>query len=708
MEERGQAAAARHSAGPRLGVYALTIFLSAFLLFQVEPMIAKMIVPWFGGSASVWTACLLFFQTALLLGYAYAHWSTARLNPVVKGRVHIGLLLVSLAALPSLIALRSGVGGHWAPSRTEEPTGRILLLLLVTIGLPFFLLSSTGPLLQAWAAHLASRGKSPYRLYALSNAGSLLALLGYPALIEPTLTLRQQAVSWSVGYVGFAILCGMIALRQPHDAALPVETEGIDDSAGRPSFVIHLVWVGLAAVPSVLLLAVTNHLSQNVAAIPFLWVLPLTLYLLSFIVCFGPSQWEWKPAFLPLPALAVGTMAYAYSQQFDTGSTSIQTIIAVFALGLFACCILCHGELARLKPPPQFLTSFYLMLSLGGALGGVFVALIAPHLFSGYWELPLGIGACAVVALFVLYREPRRGWWRDWQWLTAAALTAGLLYFLANDVRDSISSFKLTERNFYGVLRVNDPDDPTADGATRTLTNGVINHGEQFLDPKRRRQPTTYYGPDSGVGLAIREAQARGPARVGVIGLGTGTLACYGRPQDWFRFYDINPQVVQVANTQFTFLRDCPAAHDVVLGDARLSLEREPSQQFDVLAVDAFAGDSIPIHLLTKEAFALYFRHLKPGGVLAVHVSNLYLDLTPVVALSAQSVGKEARLVETTADTDADLADTDWVLVSARPAFWDGPLLKSATQPITAHRRLRLWTDDYSNLYQIVKSSPTQ
>jgi SAM-dependent methyltransferase len=280
--------------------------------------------------------------------------------------------------------------------------------------------------------------------------------------------------------------------------------------------------------------------------------------------------------------------------------------------------------------------------------------------------------------------------------------------FLANDVRDSINSFKLTERNFYGVLRVSDPDDPTADGATRTLTNGTINHGEQFLDPKRRRQPTTYYGPDSGVGLAIREAQARGPARVGVIGLGTGTLACYGRAQDWFRFYDINPQVVQVANSQFTFLRDCPAAHDVVLGDARLSLEREPSQQFDVLAVDAFAGDSIPIHLLTQEAFALYFRHLKPGGVLAVHVSNLYLDLTPVVALSAQSVGKEARLVETTSDEDADLADTDWVLVTARPAFWTGPLLKSATQPITTRRRLRLWTDDYSNLYQIVKSSPTQ
>ena len=338
-----------------------------------------------------------------------------------------GCCLVSLAALPSLIALRSGSGAHWTPSGNEEPTGRILLLLLATIGLPFFLLSSTGPLLQAWAAHLASRGKSPYRLYALSNAGSLLALLGYPVAD------RADADAAAAGGLLVGRVCGVRrAVRVDRAAAAAherrtVEMEAAGSAAERPGVGMHLLWVGLAAVPSVLLLAVTNHLSQNVAAIPFLWVLPLTLYLLSFIICFGPAQWEWKPAFLPLPALAVGTMAYAYSQQFDTGSTSIQTIIAVFALGLFACCILCHGELARLKPPPQFLTSFYLMMSLGGALGGVFVALVAPRIFSGYWELPLGIGACAVVALFVLYREPRRGWWYDWQWLTAAALTVGLL-----------------------------------------------------------------------------------------------------------------------------------------------------------------------------------------------------------------------------------------------------------------------------------------
>ena len=694
-----------------LSLYAATIFLSAFLLFQVEPMIAKMIVPWFGGSASVWTACLLFFQTTLLLGYLYAHWSTARLGAAVRGRVHVGLLLVSVVALPSLIALRSGSGGHWAPTGNEEPTGRILLVLLATIGLPYLLLSTTGPLLQAWAARLTRAGKSPYRLYALSNAGSLLALLGYPVLVEPTLTLRQQAVTWSVAYVAFVGLCGLIALRQPRAVEAPVEDDTPRGEVGsrRPGLGLHLSWVGLAAVPSVLLLAVTNHLSQNVAAIPFLWVLPLTLYLLSFIVCFGPSQWAWKPAFLPLPALAVGTMAYEYTQQFDTGDTSIQAIIAVFALGLFACCLLCHGELARLKPPPQFLTSFYLMMSLGGALGGVFVALIAPHVFSDYWEFPLAIGACALVALFVLYREPRRGWWYDWQWLTAAVLTALLLGFLANDVRDSIHSFKLTERSFYGVLRVKDPDDPTVAGATRTLTNGTINHGEQFVDPQRHMQPTTYYGPDSGVGLAIREAQTRGPVRVGVIGLGTGTVAGYGRPGDWFQFYDINPQVIRVAHTLFSFLRDSKATiPPVVLGDARLSLEREPSQQFDVLVVDAFAGDSIPIHLLTREAFALYFRHLKPGGVLVVHVTNLYLDLQPVVAMSAQAVGQESRLVETSEDDDADLAFTDWMLVTNRHALWDAPLLKNAAQPITSHRRVRLWTDDYSNLYQIVKTSPSE
>ncbi|MBV9852636.1 MAG: hypothetical protein JO250_23495, partial [Armatimonadetes bacterium] len=442
--ERGQAELQDTGRGLGLGLYAVTIFLSAFLLFQVQPMIAKMIVPWFGGSASVWTTCLLFFQTVLLLGYLYAHGSMSRLKAPVRGPVHVGLLLVSLAALPSLIALRSGSGGHWTPTGSEEPTGRILLVLLATVGGPYFLLSTTGPLLQAWAARLFTQGKSPYRLYALSNTGSLLALLGYPVLVEPTLTLRQQAVTWSVGYVLFVALCSLIAWRQPRSGVAHEANAAIGDAA-RPSVGMHLLWMGLAAVASVLLLAVTNHLSQNVAAIPFLWVLPLTLYLLSFILCFGPARWEWKPAFLPLPALAVGAMAYAHAQQFE--NLSIQALIAVFAAGLFVCCILCHGELARLKPPPQYLTSFYLMLSLGGALGGAFVALVAPHVFRDYYELPLAIGACALVALFALYREPRPRWWRDGAWWAAAALTAGLIVSLGLDIRNTAHSFRPGEHN---------------------------------------------------------------------------------------------------------------------------------------------------------------------------------------------------------------------------------------------------------------------
>ncbi|MBV9850789.1 MAG: fused MFS/spermidine synthase, partial [Armatimonadetes bacterium] len=299
--------------------------------------------------------------------------------------------------------------------------------------------------------------------------------------------------------------------------------------------------------------------------------------------------------------------------------------------------------------------------------------------------------------------------WRDGAWWTAAALTVGLIVYLGLDMRHTERSFRpgehnvLTERSFYGVLHVSDPDDPTDDLAARTLANGTIDHGEQFLDPKKHMQPGTYYGPDTGVARAIREAQARGPVRVGVIGLGAGTLACFGRRGDWFRFYDINPQVVQVANTEFTFLRDCRAAHDVVLGDARLSLEREPPQGFDVLVVDAFSGDSIPIHLLTREAFALYFRHLRPGGVLAVHVTNLFLDLAPVVAQSAQAVGKEAWLVETPEDDSANLFPTEWALVTGRDGFWQGPLVKDAVEAIPARRGLRLWTDDYSNLFQILK-----
>jgi SAM-dependent methyltransferase len=398
-------------------------------------------------------------------------------------------------------------------------------------------------------------------------------------------------------------------------------------------------------------------------------------------------------------------MAYALSPEFQ--NIPIKMSIPFFALGLFVCCMVCHGELARLKPHPSRLTSFYVAIALGGALGGVFVALIAPRVFTGFYELPVGLLASAVVVFAVLRRDPEStlaGRWLSPLPLGAAVLTLALTGYLGFVVHQRASGARLMVRNFYGGLKVFDAmsDDDASTEPVRRLMHGTITHGEQFLSAKLRNLPTTYYGTNSGVGRTIRQFQDSGPVRVGVIGLGTGTLAAYGRPGDYFRFYEINPLVLQLANTEFTFLKNCPAGKDVALGDARLSLEREPRQDFDVLAVDAFSGDAIPVHLLTREAFLLYFHHLKPDGVLAVHVSNKYLDLTPVVKVAAVSVGKDSRLVDTE-DESNDVFGATWMLVTANSAFFDKPLLRTAAIAVPRSDRVRLWTDDYSNLFRILK-----
>lgn len=710
-------------------LYALTIFVSAFLLFQIEPIIGKIILPWFGGTAAVWTTCLLFFQVVLLLGYLYAHWSIQYLRARQQAYLHLALLGAS-AALVLMLHITPGAG--LKPQGNDDPTLRILIVLACTVGLPFFLLSTTGPLLQAWYARHAVSDRLqhsdagdaegdrpqafPYRLYALSNAGSMLALLGYPVLVEPNLTLHQQAFEWTAGYVVFVLLCGAVAWRlaamaqgavadAPAEAASPPAGEEVDPAAAaRPAAALHLFWLLLAALPSIMLLAVTNHLSQNVAAIPFLWVLPLSLYLLSFIVCFGGREWRWQTAFLPIPALVIAGMTYGL---IEGGShPSLKMLIPLYALGLFVCCILCHGELARLKPHPRYLTSFYLMVSIGGAVGGVFVGLLAPRLFNDYYELPISIAGCALLALFVLYRDARKPWWNG-SWTALAVMTMWLLWYMVDGVRQVNAGYRFSGRNFYGVLHVSESGDPATGDAVRSLTHGTTLHGEQFLKPSRQMTPTTYYGPVSGVGLAVREAQRSGPERVGIIGLGTGTIASYGRIGDYYRFYDINPLVLRLSGphqgAEFTFLRNSHARVDIALGDARLSLEREPDQNFDVLAVDAFSSDAIPVHLLTREAFELYFRHLKPGGVLAVHVSNRYLNLQPVVQDLAQALGKAAMLVSSDDEEEEHITAAEWILVTARRSFFKKSLLKGQCEPIAVKRHPRLWTDDYSNLYQILK-----
>src|SRR5271157_5177068 len=666
-------------------LYALTIVVSAFLLFQVQPVIAKIILPWFGGSAAVWTVCLLFFQMVLLLGYLYAHAVVRYLKPRMQLALHGGLLLASLLALPIYPS------ASLKPSGTADPTLGILGLLALTVGLPYFLLSTTGPLLQAWYAR-RFKGALPYRLYALSNAGSMFALISYPVLFEPVYTTHQQAWMWSAGFGVFIALCGVTAFLSTDVPEIEMHAE--EEAAEKPSTTRYVLW-----------LAITNHLSANVAAIPFLWVLPLSLYLLSFILCFEGSGWYRRNPYLQLLAVALGGMAYGLAVD-TTGNMPIWWMLLLFGLGLFTCCMVLHGELVRLKPDPRYLTNFYLTISAGGALGGVFVGLLAPRIFRSFYEMPLGLVLCAVLVLFALSLDAEAApWFKGWRAIlpgVGATATVAMAVYLGIQIREQSRDARVMVRNFYGALKVDDTAPETDMMARRRLTHGTINHGEEYLNIAKRRLPTTYYGPNTGVGIAIREKQKQGSMRVGVIGLGTATIAAYGRLGDYYRYYEINPLVPPITMGQFFFAPMCAAKLEIAMGDARLTLEREAPENFDVLAVDAFSSDAIPVHLLSREAMQLYFRHLKADGILAVHVSNRYLDLQPVVEGEAQALGKLARVVDTEDDDTQDIFGATWVLVTAPATGFDDFEMKNSAE-IESKRKVRLWTDDYSNLFQILK-----
>ncbi len=675
-------------------LYAVTILLSAFLLFQVQPIIAKMILPWFGGSAAVWTTCMLFFQLLLVGGYAYSHWSIRTLRPRAQTLVHLVLLVAGIAALPIL------PDASWKPVGEADPSLRILGLLAASVGLPYFLLATTSPLVQAWYAR-AERGALPYRLYALSNLGSMLALVSYPFVVEPWLPTRWQALGWSGGFVAFAIACGALAWRsRVASAEVPAAAEG--GVAPPPHLAEYALWAGLAAAASILLLAFTSHLSQNVAPIPFLWVLPLALYLLSFILCFEGRNWYSRKHYLPL--LAAGFVGVCVTLHREYHNPQLWVMIPLYCVTLFVACMVCHGELASMKPHPRHLTAFFVAISVGGALGGVFVGLIAPRVFPDLYELPAGIVFTAALVAVVLARD-RTGFPDERAHRAAVAgtaiFTAALTTAFAWIYVDLGSGMRVLTRSFYAALKVYDSG--SGPDAMRVLTHGTITHGKQFIDPSRRDWPTTYYGDTSGVGRAIEAMRAGGPVKIGVIGLGAGTLVAYGRPGDAVRVYELNPQVVDLALKEFSYLGDTKARLDVVLGDGRLSLEGEPPQGFDVLAVDAFSSDSIPVHLLTAEAFAAYFRHLKPGGILAVHISNRYLDLKPVLKAAAAKLGREARIVEDESNGEKGTYGTTWVLFADSAGVFEQPPLEGVVEPLMSDRSVRLWTDDYSDLFQILK-----
>ena len=669
-------------------LFACTIFTSAFLLFLVQPIVAKEILPWFGGSAAVWTTCLVFFQLALLAGYTYSDLTTRKLSPRTQVLLHVILLAVSIAVLPIIPS------ASLKPAGDEDPGMRILVLLLLTIGLPYFLLSTTGPLVQAWFARVFPTG-TVYRLFALSNLASMLALISYPFAFEPWIATDVQAKAWSVGYGVFALLCAATALYSLKNApaAQAVSSQTTADDASLPPTRFDLfLWLALSAMGSWMLLAITNHITQNIASIPFLWLVPLALYLLTFILCFESDGWYRRAWLLGPTAVLLGFCAWGL--QTSDVTLDIKIAVPLYLAGLFMFCMFCHGELAKMRPSPRYLTLFYLMISLGGALGGMFVGLIAPRLFPSYSELGLGFVVTALLAAITLRKSPIL------IWLTAMALAGVYGYFWNNQLIQLKEDTRVMTRNFYGTLRTKDTGPATSPDAMRRLIHGVILHGEQYLDPARSTELTTYYGPDSGVGIAIKIAGDN--RKVGVIGLGTGTLAAWGKPGDTFRFYDINPQVIEVAQSEFTYLKDSKAKIETVLGDARLSLEREEPQQFDVLVVDAFSSDAIPVHLITNEAMAVYLRHLKPGGAVAFHVTNRFLRLAPVVKKIADANGLLTALVVDDAD-ETEFSKTDWVLVTRDKALLAKPELASKTSAIDEIPGLNLWTDDFSSLYQILK-----
>jgi hypothetical protein len=583
----------------------------------------------------------------------------------------------------------------WRSHVQIDPAWRILGLLTFSIGLPFVLLSATSPLLQTWYARRAS-GRSPYHLFALSNLASLLALLSFPFLIEPRLSSRQQSILWSSLYGAFVICCSVSAWLSRSRSTKSIDANNSVEAASEntpPAFGVRLLWLSLSACGSMMLLAATNHLSQNVAPVPLLWVLPLSLYLFSFALVFAKRQFYSRWFGTRLLAVALGCAGYAIHDSSITHA--IQISVPLFCGMLFVACLFCHGELVQLKPPVRYLTSFYLTTALGGALGAVCVGLIAPHVFSGVYELPVVLLLTAVLGAVVLWRE---GWSVRIFWSgISIAMGAVLVLNIRATREDTIAMM----RNFYGALRIQE----FTIGLQlpyRSLVHGTIQHGAQYLSFPENRNPTTYYGRRSGVGLALRFC-CDGSKRVGVIGLGTGTLAAYGKPGDSFRFYEINPQVISVANDWFTFLKQSPAKSEIILGDARLSLESESSQQFDVLAVDAFSGDAIPVHLLTKEAFAVYYRHLKPDGILAVHTSNTFLNLAPVVKLLAEDADYATRLIASDEEVSQMLSSADWVLVTRNQEFLNRPETFAGSQTIEVPTGLRLWTDDYNNLYEILR-----
>lgn len=699
-----------------IAIYAATVIVSACLLFLVQPLITKIIFPWFGGTSAIWIAALVFFQVCLLCGYAYAHGLVARLSARRQSIVHSVLLVLGCALMPILPA------DAWRPTG-GDPTARIFLLLAATVGLPSILLSSTSPLLQAW--YVRERGTGiPLWLFALSNAGSLIALLSFPLVLEPTLSSTVMAIGWSVMFVVFAAMCIYLAWRrrlEPSAATGAVgegataaaltgaplaapsgparELQGADPRA-TPGLAQMASWMTYSACGSALLAAATVQLTTNIAPVPLLWVVPLALYLLSFVLTFASPRLYQRRLYFPFVAAALVCMAWMYTH--GEAQPDIQYVIPLYLLCLFVVCMACHGELVLRRPHAAYLTRFYLLIALGGALGGVFVSIVSPALFDTYLEMPLLLILIAELMVLVQWRRRGSG---ALLWPLRIAMIAGVVslagYLLVAESRGREQEL-LVSRNFYGVLRIRDY---VFDGLhRRSLIHGTIDHGYQLMDPAYRDVVASYYGPKSAIGRTWKAMSQRPALRVGIVGLGAGVLTGFAREGDYFRVYEINPDVLRIAQEYFTFLsraRERGADVQVLMGDARLTLERQAPQNFDLLIIDAFSSDAIPVHLLTNEAAEVYFRHLRPDGVLAVHISNRYLDLAPVCARAAEHVGRSALILPNAKEPLSEASV--WALITSNLALLQQPEFADAPMQLAqAKASFRGWSDSYSSLWPVL------
>lgn len=734
IEKTGTGSRARVAFDASSAPFVVTLVLGAALLFAIQPMFAKMALPLFGGAPAVWTSAMVFFQAALLAGYGYAHVSVRLLPPRAQVAVHAALLALAFASLP--IGLQAGA----TPPGTATPVLTLLGMMAVTVGPPFAVLSATAPLLQKWYAATGFRGsEDPYHLYAASNTGSLTALLAYPFLIEPLFELPLQSRHWAEGFVvlaGLVVGCGGLMLRHRRPAAFAPSTDG-EGQAPAVTTRERFQWVALAFVPSSLFLGATTHITTDIAPVPLLWIVPLALYLLSFVFAFAarpPLRLAWVVWATPF-VVVVGLIV------FKVVRFATVPFLATHLAILFTLCLMCHGELAKRRPHPSRLTEFYWLVSVGGVLGGVFNAIVAPLVFSDVVEYPLAIAlAClllpprnrpdglvpalvragalllAFVGLAVATRQSPAivgligyallavvafGWSRrPIRFGLAVAVLAVGPFMVGGQSGASL----VQTRNFFGIKRV------AADrsGDFRLLFSGTTLHGAEAITATGRPEPLSYYdrqGPAGQVFAAIDPGRLR---RVGVVGLGTGSLACYRQPHQAWTFFEIDPGVVDIAASgrYFTFLKDCAPDAAIVLGDARLSLAREPSGRFDLLILDAFSSDAIPVHLLTREAFALYADVLSADGILLVHISNRYLDLSSLVAGVAAAGGLRSLLQYDERSEDERkrfISSSRWMLLSRDPTIVSSFKQDRRWSEVVAGPSVPVWTDSYSNLVHLFR-----